>query len=219
MKITHYEERCFYSRPSVSTSLCSLLQPCTNEEQVCVCLASTMPCPAHIAKFSSCESHHQSQTSHCRFCHSELLIRRNLRMLHWGCGVIQSNHILWWLPKSTNMCAARQCHHEARFLLYSGDAEFIWNNSWILSVSWCMNWSWLSPTETSHSQESHLHSARREWSWPHLVTETFSIFFALGEWGWCHSTDCVSDPSPKWWIQVSSVVIGQVQKMPITPNK
>jgi len=108
--------------------------------------------------------------------YSELLISRNLRMLHWGCRVIQSNHILWWLPKSTNMCVARQCLDEARFLLDSSDAEFMWNNSWVLSVSWCMHWSWLSPTEASHSQESHLHSARREWSWPHLVTETFSIF-------------------------------------------
>jgi hypothetical protein len=62
MKITNYKERFLTPNPIFPQSLCPLLQPWANKEQLCVCLVGIMPCPAHIAKFSVHESCHQSQT-------------------------------------------------------------------------------------------------------------------------------------------------------------
>jgi len=163
-----------------------------------------MPCPAHIATFSSCESHHQSQTSHCKFHHSEILISRNLRMLHWDCrtdGVIQSNHILWWLSKSTNMCAAWQCHDEVRFLLDSGEAEFIWKFSQCSDV--CIRVDCLQFKH--HNHKNHTFTVPEDSDHDLTQWQRLFQFFSLGEWGWSHSMDWFSEPSP-WGIQVSSVV-------------
>ena len=167
-----------------------------------------MPCPARTGKFSLCESHHQSQTSYCRLHHSELQTSRNLRVLHWGCrvgGIILSHHILWWLPKSSDLCATWHCHDEARFLLDSGQAELIWNASWVQSVSCCKQWSWMSPISATQSQQSHLHSASRQWSWPHPATETLQFFPWEKEEG---AIPCIAFLTPV-----------QLQNMPITWNK
>jgi len=47
-------------------SLLPLLRPCADEEQGCLCLASTMPCLAYITKFSLGKSHRpQCETLDC----------------------------------------------------------------------------------------------------------------------------------------------------------
>jgi hypothetical protein len=49
-------------------SLRPLQRPCADEEQGCVCLASSMPCSAYVAKFSLGESHRR----HCENLHCVL---------------------------------------------------------------------------------------------------------------------------------------------------
>jgi hypothetical protein len=68
--------------------VCPLLYPCAKMEQVCVCLVSATPCPAHIAKFLLCESHHhQSQNPYHGFHPSGTQTGGNLRVLDQGCWV------------------------------------------------------------------------------------------------------------------------------------
>lgn len=43
--------------PIFPQCLQTLLRPCTYEENVCVCLVSTMPCQGHAPRFSIGESH------------------------------------------------------------------------------------------------------------------------------------------------------------------
>lgn len=147
-------------------SLCPLLQPYANEEQVCVCFVGTMPCPAHVAKLWLCESHcHQFQTSYCGLHASGLQIGGNTSVPDWGCrvgGVTISNHILWWLLKYSNLCVALHCHAQARFVLDSYEAEFFWNASCVLSAHWCR--IGLSPLSALYPQESLLHRPRRQYS-------------------------------------------------------
>jgi len=161
----------------------STLLPCTKDKQVCVCLVGTMPCPAHIARYSVHESHHpQTQTLYHRFLPSGLKVCGSLRVLDWNCQVDRvtlSNQILWWLPEFSDLSVALHCHAEAGFLLNSCEARLVWNDSWVLSLSWCKRQSWLSHLSELHPQESLLHSPRRWWSWPCLVKGTF-IFFLLG---------------------------------------
>ena len=42
--------------PVFPQSVCPFLRPCINEKQACVCLVSTMACPAHAAS-SHCTNH------------------------------------------------------------------------------------------------------------------------------------------------------------------
>jgi len=80
-------------------NLCPLLQLCTNKEQVCVCLVSTMPCPAHVAMFYLRESHHY-QTLYCGLNWSGLQFGVNLRVLYQGCrvdGVTMFKHVVCFL--------------------------------------------------------------------------------------------------------------------------
>ena len=65
--------------------VCPLLRPCAKKEQLCICLVSTRPCPAHVAKFLLCKSHHhQSQTPYHRFHSSGLQTGGNLRVSESG---------------------------------------------------------------------------------------------------------------------------------------
>jgi hypothetical protein len=119
-------------------SLCSLIWPSQNNEQVCAPLVSTMPFPANAAKFSLCKLHcHYFQTLYCRLHPSRLRIGENLRVLGWGCrleGVTLPNHISWRLPESSNMWAALHCHAETRFWWDSCEAKLIQNTPQALSI-------------------------------------------------------------------------------------
>lgn len=149
-----------------------------------------------------------SQTLYDRLHSSGLPIGGNLRVLDWGCRVDRvtlSNKILWWVPESSDLCAALRCNAEARFMLDTCEAKLVWNASWVLSAFWCRHWSWLSPLKASHPQGSLLGSPRTLWTWPCLLAETFWIFFFPGDWGWCHFMHCLVSGS-QWWTQVSSDV-------------
>lgn len=57
MTTARYKVECFDSIPYFSPqSLRSLLRPCANKQQERVCLVGTLPCSAHLAKFSLRES-------------------------------------------------------------------------------------------------------------------------------------------------------------------
>jgi len=155
-------------------SLCLLLPPWDNKEKVWVWHVGTIPCPAHAAKFFVSKPYcNQSQTS---WIASFLLqIGGNLRMPECGSrmeGVTLSNQIVWWLPQSSNLCAALHCQAEGRFLLDSCVARLTWNIPQVLSVQWCRHQVWPSPPSALHPQES-LHSPRRQWSWPSLLMDNF----------------------------------------------
>jgi len=114
-------------------SLSPFLQLCANKEQVCVCLVSAMPCPAHIATFYLRESHHHChhQTLYCGLNRSGLQLGGNLRMPYQECkvdGVTMFKHLWWWLPESSNLCVALHYHAEAQFLLDSCEVELVWNS-------------------------------------------------------------------------------------------
>lgn len=192
--------------PMFPQYLCPLLQPCATEEQVCVCCVGIVPCPAHITKIWLCESHCcQSQNSYCGLHASGFQIGGNMSMPDRGCrvdGVTISSHILWWLPKSSNLCMALHCHAEARFVLDSCEAEFFWNTSCILSAHWCriglsLLWHYI---HRNHSFTSPEDSILNLSLWCRLFE--FVCRFACG---WCRSIDC-SCLLWKLWTQVSSAV-------------
>ena len=83
---------------------------------MCVSCVGTVPCPADVTKFSTCESHHQQpQTLNYT---ARLPTGGNLRMLDQGCrveGVTLSNQILCRLPKYPNLFAALHCHDKQDF--------------------------------------------------------------------------------------------------------
>jgi len=118
-------------------------------------------------------------------------------------GVTLSNQILWWLLESSDLCVILHCHAEARFLLDSCEAKLIWNASRVQWVSWYRCQSWLSPFSALRPQELLLHSPRRQWSLPCLLTNCFNFLFC-GNWRWCHSMDCPFVSSLIWWNRFAS---------------
>lgn len=194
--------------PIFRQSLCPLLQPCANEDQVCVCFVSTMPCPAHVAKFWLCKSDCRHSETSCRELHaSGLQTGGNMSVPDWGCrvdGVTISSHILWWLPKSSNLCVALRCHAEARFVLDSCSAKFFWNASCVLSAHWCR--IGLSPLLALYIHRNHSFTGPEDSN--HNLCPWWRLYeFVLqGTCGWCHSIDYSFVSHAKWWTQVSSAV-------------
>lgn len=162
--------------PVFLQSLSPLLWPCASKEQVCLCLVSTMPlCCSHSQVITIWITSSSVSNLCCGLHPSGLQIGGNRKLLDWGCrvdGVTLSNQISWWLPEFPDLCAALQCHTEAKFLLDSGDAELIQNTSWVLSSFWCRCRSWSSPYSAWHPQESVPQSPSRQLSWPCPLMET-----------------------------------------------
>lgn len=117
---------------------------------------------------------------------------RVLSLIDRICRVEGSNtvyQIFWWRPESSNLCTALHYQAEARFPLDSCEAEVVFNASSVLSAPLCRRQISVSPLSASHSQKSLLHTPRRQWPWPCLLTEFMSSFF-LGDWGWSNCMDC-----------------------------
>jgi len=106
-------------------SLRPLLRPCADEEQGCVCLASTMTFSAYVAKFSLGESHPR-QCEIFGLRPSGLQVGGNVGVLDWGCredGVTLYIHIFFNSFPIREACAGLLCHAADRFLLDSFKVE------------------------------------------------------------------------------------------------
>lgn len=140
MKITHYEEWCFYITRYFSTvsvhfyssvptrNKCVHALSCSRSQVQPARITSSPPPPPPSSSSSSPSSY---QTLHRRLNCSRLQSIGNLRVLYQGCrvdGVTMFTHHLWGLPESLNLCEDLHYHAEAQFLLDSCEAELVWNS-------------------------------------------------------------------------------------------
>jgi hypothetical protein len=114
--------RRFVSKLYFSQSLRPLIQPCANEKQVCVCPVGAVPCPAHVAKFSSLitSSTHipvgktvqfysrNSSNGHCILLHNLNVVYQNSIVFYNQPGLIYQSRI----PRTN--CLWRYLHPQSK---------------------------------------------------------------------------------------------------------
>ena len=98
-----------------------------------------------------------------------------------------SNQILWWHPKSSNLCAALHCLAEARFLLDSCEGKLIRNASQVLCpdigiVVDCL------PSQQCN-QKNHTFTVPEDSDHHPYLWRRLHEFFFRTNWAWCQSMD------------------------------
>ena len=104
-----------------------------------VYFVSIMSCPAHTVEFLLYDYIVISLTAGTILQNSEQveIWGYHIKFLGWVAGK-WSNHILWWLPKSSNLCTVLLSYAALIFPLDSCDAKIVWNASCVVLVFWCV---------------------------------------------------------------------------------